>query len=136
MPTVPVTPPAHVTTLAGRLLAAAPALLDTLGAPGATAPALNTSRAWSPMDGAQPPWCPWVDHADATLRHGDWTFRVTSSVSHWNEAEVSGAHVALTVTHGEATVLYARCFTDGSPAVDHLDLDPSPAEAWLARLVG
>lgn len=57
----------------------------------------STERSWSPMDGAQPPHCPFSD----TIRHeasfGDGEIVVSSTKAQWSENDVSNVSASLLI---------------------------------------
>lgn len=130
--------PSGAGAIAGQLLAHAPALLTALGAPGATAPPLSVQRSWSPMDGALPPYCPFVEHSAGVLTHAGWTVRVSASVSHWNESDVGGASASVHLEREGRSVAGAVGASTGSSVLSAMGLFPStdaPEAAGYAAFV-
>ncbi len=77
------------------------AALDVVADP---APEGRQWRTWSPMDGAQPPWCPFVDEYRATQTVGDLVVELSTSAPHWNDQEPSDPFVLLTVMRAGVAV--------------------------------
>jgi hypothetical protein len=136
--------PAPASELADRFLAAAPALLEALGAPGATAPGWVRSRTWSPMDGAQPPECPFEDRWTARWAHDGWDVSVSANVARWNEREISNADAGVHVARGDTAIAHVFGAVTNTDAVDgvwvRLYGDPDGVDArtfrdWLSRVL-
>ena len=131
--------------VANRLLEHLPSLLDTFGARGAIAPTLTHSRSWSAIDGAQPPYCPYVDTWAASLTHGEWSIRVSAEEARWNPDEVGNARASMYVAHGDSAFTQAYGAASQTPVIDSVCLnfltDPGAPDAqafvrWVRRVLG
>jgi hypothetical protein len=91
--------PTDVVALSNRLADAVGRFVEIVGG---RLPAVESSarRSWTPMDGAQPPSCPFVDTWTLAGAADGTEVTLTRTVSSWNENEVSSAAVALRVFVG------------------------------------
>lgn len=90
--------PTDAHAFAASLRSMLPALFEAIGL--GSAPALEqwTDRRWTPMDGAQPPWCPFTDTTvDAGVGADGTPVDVEVVLNHWNENEVATAAVSLRI---------------------------------------
>lgn len=90
--------PTDAHTFASSLRSALPALLEAVGLAAAATLEQRTERHWNPMDGAQPPWCPFTDTTfDSGLDADGEPIELQVVLNHWNEDEVADASVSLTI---------------------------------------
>lgn len=119
--------------LASALRGALPALFEALWLGESPALVTRTTRTWNPMDGAQPPHCPFTDstfHEGATA---DGTKVVVQVVlEHWNDDDVSNATVSLSI--GDDLSISASSPTGGGRSVRSVWLS-RPTTAAVVRLV-
>ncbi len=119
--------------LAGALRGALPALFDALQLGEPPALVTRTTRSWSPMDGAQPPYCPFTDstfHEGATPDGP--TVVVQVVLEHWNDDDVSNATVSLSI--GDDVSISAGGPTGGGRTVRSVWLS-RPTTAAVVRVV-
>lgn len=118
---------------ASSLCSVLPPLFEVLALGAAPALAVRADRRWTPMDGAQPPWCPFTD---TTLHSGIGTdgtpIDVTVVLNHWNEDEVANASVSLTI--GDRLSLSAFTANGAGRNIDTLRLR-RPATAGVVAVV-
>lgn len=128
-------PAADVHAGAETLRSALPALFEALGF-GAPPPLeRRTDRRWSPMDGVEPPWCPFVDTTiDEGVGADGTPVAVHVVVNHWNEQEVASASVSLTIGDRLMISAYRRDGTCGD--LDALRLGRPTSAAVVAVVVG
>jgi hypothetical protein len=119
--------------LAGAFRGALPALFEALQLGEPPALVTRTTRTWSPMDGAQPPYCPFTDstfHEGATA---DGTGVVVQVVlEHWNDDDVSNATVSLSI--GDHVSISAGSPTGGGRTARSVWLH-RPTTAAVVRVV-
>ncbi|MEM9132156.1 MAG: hypothetical protein AAF962_05705 [Actinomycetota bacterium] len=91
----------------------------------------SARRRWSPMDGCQPPWCPYVDEWWREGITEEMRVRISSSASHWNDDDVANCSAGLAIWRhrragGEELVCslgaYGADTGTGRPFVDTLSL--------------
>lgn len=87
-----------VHALAGVLLAALPTLFVALQLGEVPTIETRTERRWNPMDGAEPPFCPFTDTTvhEGASGHGS-SIEVSVVLSHWSEDEVASAHLTMSI---------------------------------------
>jgi hypothetical protein len=128
-------PPTDADTFAASLRSALPALFEALGLGSMPSLERRTDRRWNPMDGAQPPWCPYTDTTvDAGFAADGTAVDLQIVLNHWNEDEVANASVSLTI--GDALSISAFASNGGGRAVDTLRLRHPTSEAVVAVVVG
>jgi hypothetical protein len=134
--------PRTVDAIAHALIDRLPDLLHRLGGPaGQPAPSPRSERSWTPMDGAQPPWCPFTDRLTAELASDGWRLQVECTRNHWNDEEVANANVSLTVQRGPLLLIVSG-YGDGAIVEGPLHVRPIRGDddgsaeaaltAWLA----
>lgn len=85
-------------TFAASLRSMLPALFEALGLGSLPAMEQRADRRWNPMDGAQPPWCPFTDTTVDEGSAADGTpIDLEVVLNHWNDDEVANASVSLTI---------------------------------------
>lgn len=55
------------------------------------------AREWTPMDNAQPPWCPYIDRRRVRVVRDDLELELAEEYAHWNEDELARASVTLSM---------------------------------------
>lgn len=99
---------AHV--LAGSLRDLVPALFDALGLGEPPKLETRTNRRWTPMDGAEPPWCPYTDSTFHEGTADDGTpVAVQVVLEHWNDDDVANAIASLSI----GDLVYVSAYGDG-----------------------
>lgn len=74
--------------------------------------AVEESRSWHPMDGALPPYCPFVDEITVrATQTGSVIMRV--SQAHWNDDNISSIEISVDAHHAGET-LRLRAFGQGA----------------------
>ncbi|MEM9610547.1 MAG: hypothetical protein AAGA99_24250 [Actinomycetota bacterium] len=110
------------------LEACAPEILALLDMPPAPRP-LHWSgrRSWSPMDGVEPPWCPYGDEAWGEVVTERYRLRISTSANHWDDERVANSAADLTVRwRGSGTrerlhlSISSASQVTPTPIVDHL----------------
>lgn len=101
--------------VAQRLRSALPELAAEIGLEGVR-PVTESTREWTPMDGAEPPWCPYVDRVTTVVERDGARVSLVIERAHWNDDELARADVRLTVDAPgvAASVSVARGPGDGS----------------------
>ena len=90
--------PDDALTFAASLRSSLSPLYEALGIGSAPTLEQRTDRRWNPMDGAQPPWCPFTDTTvDAGIGADGTPVEMQVVLNHWNEDEVANASVSLTI---------------------------------------
>ena len=90
--------PVDALTFAASLRSSLSPLYEALGIGSAPTLEQRTDRRWNPMDGAQPPWCPFTDTTvDAGIGADGTPVEMQVVLNHWNEDEVANASVSLTI---------------------------------------
>jgi hypothetical protein len=75
-----------------------------------------TERRWSPMDGAQPPWCPFTETTELRGALDDATTIVLRTErAQWNEDDVSSVSISLTI--GDQVSVVAFGATGGGNSI-------------------
>lgn len=102
-----------------------PAWFDVLGL--GTVPELehSTDRSWSPMDGAQPPDCPFEDRTTWSAAVDGIEVVIRYRSTHWSEESVSGRAASLLIHSGGAEPLLSLSAVDAC--------DGSPVSLTLSR---
>lgn len=113
------------------------AALDLAGAPFET----QVHREWSPMDGASPPWCPFVDRTARVATRDGRRLTLECEDAHWHEGERHRVEVRLhfedsrefwmLAAHADATdgFLVQAVAVAGAPSATVLDAllgEPTP----------
>ena len=103
--------------VAQRLRSALPALAAAIGLDDVR-PVTESTREWTPMDGAEPPWCPYIDRVTTVIEREGASVRLVVERAHWNDDELARADVRLAVDAPgvAASVSVARGPGDGSVA--------------------
>jgi hypothetical protein len=121
--------PIDVDTLAASMRDAVPTLFAALSLGTGLALDTRTDRTWNPMDGAEPPYCPFTDTTVNTGRSADGTVATLRMVlEHWNDTDVSSATLSLSIgdlvsisaygpTGGGRTITTVRLYRPTTPAV-------------------
>ncbi len=85
------------------------------------------------MDGAQPPWCPFIDTTIDTGVGGDGTaVELVVVLDHWNDDEVANASVSMTI--GDLLTIRAHRSNGSGRDVDTLRLR-RPTSAAVVGIV-
>ena len=69
-------------------------MLAAVGLDGAT-PTVTDDRAWTPMDHAEPPYCPYVDTSVRSAENPPARLELRFERSHWNDSEIAQATVSV-----------------------------------------
>ncbi len=77
----------------------------------------STKRTWNPMDGAQPPDCPFTDDVRRDWRDDRVWVDLTSSATHWNEHSVANRSANLLISVDGAVLLSLSAGNDGEGPV-------------------
>jgi hypothetical protein len=123
--------PVDAHTFASSLRSTVPALFEALGLGPEPTLEQRTDRSWTPMDGAQPPWCPFADTTvDAGLGADGTSVELRLVLNHWNEDEVANASVTLTI--GDRLSISAFAANGNGRDVDTLRLRRPTTAAVVA----
>ncbi len=126
-------PPTDAHVLAASLRSLLPNLFEALGLGPAPTLERRIDRQWTPMDGAQPPWCPFTDTTVDEGRAADGSSVVVEVVlDHWNEDEV--AHASVSARIGDRVMISAIGKLATGRPVDTLHLR-RPTTAQVVALV-
>lgn len=71
------------------------------------------AREWTPMDNAEPPWCPYVDRRGLRVARNGVELELREELAHWNDDELARASVTLSV-RGPASAFTVAAHTEGS----------------------
>lgn len=82
--------------VAQRLRSALPALAAAIGLDGVR-PVTESTLEWTPMDGAEPPWCPYIDRVTTVIERDGARVSLAIERAHWNDDELARADVRLAV---------------------------------------
>lgn len=125
-------PPVGAHAFAASLHSTLPSLFEALGLGPAPSLERRTDRRWTPMDGAEPPWCPFTDTTvDAGIADDGSPISLEIVLNHWNEDEIANASVSLTI--GDRVRLSAYGSVDGGD-VDTLRLRRPTTAAVVAAV--
>lgn len=90
--------PVDAHAFAASLCSFLPALFEAIGLGAAPTLEQRTERRWNPMDGTQPPWCPYTDTTvDAGVGADGTSAELSVVMNHWNDDDVANASVSLAV---------------------------------------
>lgn len=107
------------------ILDSIPAWFDFLGLGAVPELEHSTDRTWSPMDGAQPPDCPFEDRTKWSAAVDGIEVAIRHRSTHWSEESVSGRSVSLLIHSGGAEPLVSLSAVDAC--------DGSPVSLTLSR---
>ncbi len=60
-------------------------------------PERTEAREWTPTDGAEPPWCPYVDRRRALIARDGVELELAEEYAHWNDDELARASATLSL---------------------------------------
>lgn len=123
--------PTDAHAFAASLRSMLPTLFEALGLGPTPALERRTDRRWTPMDGAQPPLCPFTDTTvDAGVDADGTPVDLEVVVNHWNEDEVANAALSLRI--GDRLAISAYSAAGSGRDVDTLRLRRPTTAAALA----
>jgi hypothetical protein len=109
-----------------------PELAAAVGVPELPEMPVRTHRDWTPMDGVQPPWCPFSDHGRVEHRGDGVEARVSWSRASWTADEVANVSAELWV-RGPGGRLSLRAHEQGDPAITQLRVRASGVDLSAIR---
>lgn len=117
------------------LTAKASAILGVLG--GGEASLTETYvRSWSPMDGALPPHCPFVDRWASRFRGASEQIEIMCELPHWSETERLRSSVTLYAKVG-STAIWIRGHAEDQDPLRELTLEaPAQLREELEAILG
>jgi hypothetical protein len=118
-------PVARIGDVYGELVRLMPSLAERAGLDPAGL-ATSRDRQWHPMDGAQPPNCPFVDMTVLEVRADGVALDLVLERAHWNEDEVARSSVTLALSGAgerDFRVALASPASDAPDAVEFVATD-------------
>jgi len=94
-------------------------MLAAVGLDGAT-PTVTEDRAWTPMDHAEPPYCPYVDTSVRSAENSPARLELRFERSHWNDTEIAQATVSVFVKNASGHAMISGHTTDFAVPVTEL----------------
>lgn len=113
-------PPSGMDGLHARLRDMLPELAATVGLDPAGIKAASR-RSWSPMDGVEPPWCPFVDYVTHEAGRDDLRLALEREVAHWSQDEPARTSLTLSLSGAGAGDFRVAAWSPAAGAPDAVD---------------